>query len=187
MDTRRLTGPRDRERRIGPHGGAWILAPVVACVGVAAFALSASVPGCASQEETYRVRLENTGKPALHAVHSERLESIMERLDALMFERQRTQVEIARDRRRLTEQAEDVSAELLESATHIAETGETLGLSSSEKDTYLSLVEKLQRQAGALAALAEQGDADALSAQYNRITTTCNACHSNFRDAREAE
>lgn len=139
------------------------------------------VTACAwSQDDRYRVRLENTGEPARHAVHGKRLRTLMHDLEALMFERQRTQIEIDEDRRRYLARTVEVSNGLLESATHIAESADDLR--EDERASFMALQDKLVSQTKALSMLADAGRAEAISAQYGAITTTCNACHCNFRD-----
>ncbi len=140
------------------------------------------VTACAwSQNERYQVRLEKTGAPARHAVHGKRLRALMGDLKALLFERQLTQIEIDEDRRRYLVRTVEVSNGLLESATHIAESADDLR--EDERASFLALQNKLVSQTRALRVLAESGRSQAIAPQFQAITTTCNACHSNFRDA----
>lgn len=143
--------------------------------------VAVSTTACAwSEKDRYRARLEQTGKPAQHAVHGKRLRALMQDLEALLFERQRTQIEIDADRRRYFEQTVEVADGLLESAEHIAEAVDDLR--AEDRAGFIALQTKLVSQTRALRALAEAGRADAVAAQYDTITTTCNSCHSSFRD-----
>jgi len=140
------------------------------------------VTACAwSQDDRYQVRLEKTGAPAQHAVHGKRLRTLMRDLKALLFERQRTQIEIDEDRRRYLARTVEVSNGLLESATHIAESADDLR--EDERASFMALQNKLVSQTRALRMLADSGRSQSISAQFGAITTTCNACHSNFRES----
>lgn len=140
------------------------------------------VTACAwSRDDRYRVRLEETGEPAQHAVHGKRLRTLMRDLEALLFERQRTQIEIDEDRRRYLARTVEVSNGLLESAAHIADAASDLR--EDERPSFMALQNKLVSQTKALRILATTGRAEAIAPHYRAITTTCNACHSNFRDA----
>lgn len=138
-------------------------------------------PACAgSGSARHAHHLEDTGKPALHAVHGKRLRTMMRRLDALMFERQRTQVQIARDRREYVTATLEVSKELLESIPYIVSSAEDL--TAEDEATFAALADKLEAQVRTMAALATDGKAELLPKQYEAIVTTCNACHSSFRE-----
>jgi len=142
--------------------------------------LSVGLTACASPEKQYETALRNTGKPALHAVHGKRLRTLMHRLEALMFERQRTQTEVDADRRAYLDEAQAVASSLVESATYIAQSADDLR--SDERTAFESLQRKLVRQATELQTLAANGRHDAVRGQYEEIVTTCNACHASFRD-----
>lgn len=142
-------------------------------------AVSSGIPACVGSTE-YHPELDDTGKPALHAVHGQRLRMLMRRLDALMFERQRTHVQIARDRRTYLEQTISASEELLETIPYLVTSAEDL--TEEDEAIYTALVDKLEAQVRALARLAAEGKAEVASRQYDAIVTTCNACHSTFRE-----
>jgi cytochrome c556 len=124
--------------------------------------------------------LEDTGRPAVHAVHGQRLQTIMRRLEALMFERQRTAVDIARERRTHLRETQAVAEELLASIPYIVPSAEDL--SDEDRHVFEGLVTKLEAQVRGLAVLAGEGKADVIPRQFDAITTTCNACHTSFRE-----
>lgn len=124
---------------------------------------------CAWQDEArYRARLENTGKPALHAVHGERLRTLMLRMSALMFERQRTQVEIDADRERYAEQTAQTAAALLETVGYIEAAEDDLGLSAEERRVFDGLRVKLKNQLVKLRDSAQRREVDALPPAVRR-------------------
>jgi|GEM_PF-768797 len=143
--------------------------------------VAVATTSCAwSEKDRYRARLEQTGKPAQHAVHGKRLRALMQDLEALLFERQRTQIEIDADRQRYFAQTVAVADGLLKSAAHIAQSADDMR--AEDRAGFMALQTKLVSQTKALRALAKARRADAVAAQYGAITTTCNSCHSSFRD-----
>jgi hypothetical protein len=153
---------------------AWVF--IAAVVGVSILACSAS------PQWRYEEKLANTGEPALHAVHSDRLVELMAELDRIMSypewkETTRT-LRHARDIRQMAEAA----AALADTSTAIRRSAEELGLDGAGKRTFMSLTDKLHEQSLALQKEAEAKNADRIRGSLDGIVRTCNACHSLFRD-----
>jgi len=146
--------------------------------GLISAALLSSSACTGSQRSAHQ--LEDTGEPALHAVHGKRLRTLMRRLDGLMFERQRTQVQIDRDRRAYLKATVEISQELLRTIPDIVSSAEDL--TAEDEAAYTALAAKLEAQVKTMAALAADGRAEVLPHQYDAIVITCNACHSSFRE-----
>lgn len=131
--------------------------------------------------QRYQRRLVDTGDPALHAVHSDRLREIMVELNDLAFDRlpQEMDPTAARDRR-----IREVSAL---AATLADDAGLLEGMldadSHPEKDrrVFDSFAQKLGSQAKALMVAAEANDLGAMDDNLGELVATCNACHSTFR------
>ncbi|MEN8259511.1 MAG: cytochrome c [Pseudomonadota bacterium] len=137
--------------------------------------------GCAGSKEEYRQRLMETGPPALHAVHNDRLRALMRRMNALLLERWHTELDIDEKRRRQTREIADVAEALQETVSDILATLPELSLEKSEQDLFRKLAGRLKSQAATLREQAAHNYVDAIPDSLDRITTTCNACHNAFR------
>jgi cytochrome c556 len=151
------------------------------------FAILLIPAGSCASPRPPAVELDDTGRPALHAVHGKRLRRVMKRMESLLQERQRTQPELDEERRAYAEDAAEIADDLLVSARYISEAESDLDLSSEERAVFLALQEKLVRQVRTLQALARQRTTRDLPSAFDQLTTTCNACHSNFRDLSRRE
>lgn len=135
---------------------------------------------CTAEQHT-NPRLQNTGKPALHAVQSERLQHLMQRLNDLMFERMLTEVELDRERRQRTSEIAQVASSMLQTVNDIPNALPTLALSPGERQTFLQLSSQLGEQVALLKQEAELNYVDAIPKRLQRVVATCNACHRSFR------
>lgn len=131
--------------------------------------------------EQHRTTLLDTGKPALHAVQSERLNLLMNQLNDLMFERMLTEAELDTQRRMRTEEMAKVAATMLETIQEIPEALPALSLSPQEQQTFLKLNQRLKEQAGLLKQEAEKNYVDSIPSRLDSIVAICNECHRSFR------
>jgi len=136
--------------------------------------------GCVT-EQAMQAHLSDTGKPALHAVQSERLKAVMRELNDLMFERMLNEVQIDRQRRYRIEEIVEVAEKLLNTLQYIPNALQDLSLLEQEQQIFLKLSEKLKQQVILLKLEAEKNHVDTLPTSVNRIVETCNACHHIFR------
>lgn len=136
--------------------------------------------GCSGQTSV-TPHLVNTGKPALHAIQSERLKILMRELDDLMFERMLNEVQIDRQRRYRTEQIVKVAEQLLNTVDFIPDALPELSLKKTEQQIFLNLSTRLKQQVSLLKHEAEENYVDAIPQRVEQIVETCNACHQVFR------
>ena len=136
--------------------------------------------GCGT-EQPIHTHLSDTGKPALHAVQSERLKGLMRELDDLMFERMLNEVQIDRQRRYRTEEIVRVAEKLLNTLEYIPYALEDLSLDEKEQQIFLNLSKKLKQQLALLKQEAQLNYVDAIPERANKIIETCNSCHHIFR------
>lgn len=151
------------------------------------FVCMLSIPSCKTDTQSYQQRLVNTGQPAIHAVHNERLEAIMKKLDTPTFNRMPQELETSADQDVYFEQVGQVAQSMAEAAEAIPGVADKLSLDVMQKKLFLSLSEKLQQQAGELQKIAPNKNIDEISDSMEAIASTCNACHSAFRIMPENE
>lgn len=125
--------------------------------------------------------LQETGKPALHAVTNERLRTLMAQMNALLFEQIRTEIELEEELRQKTFRIADAAAEIQQAADIILTIRPSLQLGQSDDATFAALAGKLKGQAEHLQDLARRNQVDALPEAVAQIQGTCVACHSLFR------
>lgn len=156
-------------------------------VSIAAGALA--FQGCGpSSKQRYEDSLVNTGKPALHAVHNDRLVELMGRLGNLYYQswpqeiedQQQDQQERAREKY-LAEVA-DVAAAMSRAAGDLPDAVKDAGLTVEERTVFDNLTTKLRDGADRLGKETATGNLDSIQSCLDQLSTTCNACHSKFRE-----
>jgi hypothetical protein len=131
---------------------------------------------------------ESVPEPARHAVHSKQLAEIMSAMEAEVGvnwpqeiaeekEAQREQARRARQQR-----AARMAKLLSNSAARIPEAIAGVELSQRERELFLNLTTKLEKQADALQKMADEADKEKLTKMLSRIEDTCYACHSQFSE-----
>lgn len=125
--------------------------------------------------------LHDTGIPALHAIQSERLQSLMSRLNDLMFERMLTEVELDRERRLRMQEMAEVAGTMLETVKEIPNALPSLALNDKDELTFLDLSARLREQVAMLKQEAEQNYVDGIPKRIEQIVAICNECHRSFR------
>ena len=137
---------------------------------------------CASSPRPrYRMRLADTGPPALHAVHSERLQSIMADLHPLTMERLPQEYHAQAERYRRLDEAAEVAAAVAQTAKHIPEALPEGGFSEQERSLFVKLTKKMEAEALNLKLRAGQRSVPRMAEAMDRLAATCNACHTAFR------
>lgn len=145
--------------------------------GVLALAVACS-PG---PREQYRARLQDTGKPALHAVHSDRLRTIMQEINRLTYDRLPQEYDTTGKKERLAREAGDVARALQASADDVLGVMPQLDLSAGDAETFRRLAEKLHAQGTMLEEQGRLGQVEKLPETLEAMKGTCVACHSLFR------
>lgn len=148
----------------------------VGAVGV----LVGLLPACGpTPEQRYEERLANTGKPAMHAVTSDRLREIM---DQLTYHPITTESDVAGGRQQQLQELSKVAARMSEAANNIPDAIRGVELSERDREVFLQLVAKFSRQSKELSDAAGRGSYDAARRKLEQVQSTCNACHSLFRN-----
>jgi hypothetical protein len=138
----------------------------------------------ASPQHRYEQRVVATGEPALHAVHAQRIEQLMNEIDRMMIDplidlSHTSTVDRARARRDIGR----VAGELADASTHITESLPPGELDDTEEKLFRSLADKLREEALELQGHAEAKRDNEIAVSMDEITAVCNACHSAFRMA----
>ncbi|OWY70454.1 hypothetical protein B7486_16875 [cyanobacterium TDX16] len=171
IGARRMTGTRSRHR---PLAGA------IAITGL--FTVLWNLKGCAPNDRaSYELRLEDTGKPALHALREERLREIMSDLNRLTFESMPQEMNNHVQRNRDFVRLAEVADRLAQDAQAIPLVLQEVRMASEDRHVFNSYASKLQEEATGLAELARSRSMEALRTKMDEMITTCNACHSAFR------
>jgi len=144
------------------------------------------VSGCTAcqtraQQEPMR-RVELPGAPAMHAVRSDHLRSVMLRMDRLRYERMYTALEIEEERLRQAGVLADIAAELAGTADALPDVVGELELEESQRETFRSLADQLYTLAVELQGAASRKDYAALPVVMDKLDQTCNTCHQLFRN-----
>lgn len=126
-------------------------------------------------------RAEQVPRPSLHGIHSDELQAAMRELDAQASNRIFAQLYTGN--RPMVELREVASAAdaIAESAAHIPDALTQIELSEEERQAFLGLAEKLRVEAAQLSSDARHNDLARARAALQRMTATCNACHTAFR------
>jgi hypothetical protein len=146
--------------------------------GVALGLIAIGLSSCVTAEERYQQRLTYTGKPAMHAVTSDRLREIMNDLKYSPYA-EGNEAPITREN--AMEEIHSVAGKMAEAAGHIPEAMDSLQLSDHEKEAFLKLAGKLQNESRELERIAWGTGFMAVRDQLDTMDSTCNACHSLFR------
>jgi len=125
--------------------------------------------------------LQDTGKPALHAIQSERLQDLMSRLNDLMFEHLLTEVELDRERRLRLQEMAKVAGVMLGTVQEIPDALPSLALNVQDRQAFLDLSGRLKEQVTQLKEEAEQNYVDGIPRRIEQIVAICNECHRSFR------
>ncbi len=149
--------------RLRPSAGITLLV-LLACAALGA--CRAAPPGPGPEAST-----------PLH--YSERLRSLMQRMNALLYERNQTELEVDKER---LERARELATAAATLAREVG--GEGLAASTGEpaREAFAGLAQELAAAAAELDALAAARRYSALSPQMERVAHVCATCHLRFRD-----
>jgi cytochrome c556 len=128
----------------------------------------------------YEVALERTPAPAAHAVHEERLSTLMRSLDRLRGERLPKALDPREEEDRQAQEIARVARSLAESAARIVASTPD-GLDTHRQAEFRALAEQLEQQCIQLAEDAHLLSAQARRDRVNEIDDTCDRCHGSFR------
>jgi cytochrome c556 len=130
--------------------------------------------GCAAKEQS--------NKPAVkHMIQSEKLRILMRELDLVVYERQKSELERDKMRKRyvltLADTLKKLSAEV--ENMPMGELGS--GLTSDDFYEYKGYAKSLNQDANELYILAQNYEFELLSKKMEDIKVSCNSCHKQFR------
>lgn len=145
---------------------------------LAAIAAGCTMPG--------RGKMPGPKEPGAHAIQDARLREKMRELDALMYERMRTELEIDRDRRRQAKEIALAAVDLSRTVAAIVTAAPGLPLTVDERSRFLALAKQLRTWVDRLREQAEQGYIDAIPGILAEITAVCGSCHRLFRESLES-
>ncbi|MBN1489228.1 MAG: cytochrome c [Phycisphaerae bacterium] len=154
----------------------WVAVCVVA--GLAGVCVWACGP---TPRQRHEQRLADTGKPALHGVHSARLQNLMGKLRSPSFDYLPQEMNVSGNTTARYKEMATVAAGMAETASHISEVVDDLGLDEAEARLFLKMADELAAEAKVLQAAAEAKNAARVESAMDSVTATCNACHSAFR------
>ena len=126
----------------------------------------------------------NASPTTLHAVMSEQLIVDTARLNTLLFDLHRTETVLARERGEQYQRITDSARSLQRGAAQIAELAPSLQLPEDRLTRFRFLASQLKTLADSLATGAETAEIgpDQMTDVLARIDTTCNTCHSLYRN-----
>lgn len=134
-----------------------------------------------TERARYRREIADTGEPALHGVHDERLREIMKDLNSMTYSTLPQEMEPAFLRRTDLREIARVAKAMSETAGHIPDVIDKIGLPENDRGLFLKLAADLGHQANELERLANANDTPGTERAFERVTSTCTACHKLFR------
>ncbi len=132
-------------------------------------------------EQHYETRLADTGKPALHAVHNDRLRELMGAMGGKALDQLPQEMEPGLASGPNLDEVSAIATSLAKTARELPAVGGDAGLSEQDRNVFDALCKKLDEEATALATCAKRQDPAGARAKLDQIISTCNACHSQFR------
>ncbi|HKQ49040.1 MAG TPA: cytochrome c [Phycisphaerae bacterium] len=123
----------------------------------------------------------DTGRPALHAVHTDRLKAMMAGIHRLAVEQLPQEMDVSALRERKAREVSEIATRLAQDAQAIPDALRDVRINPEDRRVFEAYAEKLHGQATELADIARRHEGAALQAKYDEIISTCNACHSSFR------
>lgn len=129
-------------------------------------------------EQRYQDRLAQTGRPAMHAVQSERLRELMGDLSySMSLDPPDRYTEPARKSRKIAQ----VADEMVKTATDVVAAEKEFKLDAKDREVFLALAQKLRDSARDISTSASRQDYEGTKSAISRMQSTCNACHNLFR------
>jgi cytochrome c556 len=150
-------------------------------IGASVLALGAQASCTPTPRQRYERKLLSTGKPALHAVHTQRLEEVMKQLDQIALDRLPQEVDLGTRQDRHLGEVEALAKALAQTAETIPTSVSQYQFSTEERKVFDNLVGMLYSRAVMLQQRAAAKDLSGVEGSLDEVVATCNACHSAFR------
>ncbi len=132
-------------------------------------------------QRLYERKLANTGEPALHAVHDQRLRALMAELSDMALERMPQELEPGAAGIIKSRTIARIAESLTESSRQIPGVLDQVRIGGEDRRVFEALAARLSDEAAALAKLARRNDAEGMRTKLDEMISTCNACHKSFR------
>ncbi|TKI70320.1 hypothetical protein FCU45_03285 [Sulfurimonas crateris] len=140
------------------------------CCAIALFLFS----GCSLKEQS--------SKPALkHMIQSEKLRILMRELDLVVYERQKSELERDKMRKRYVFTLADTLKKLSAEIENMPKGDLGSDLTPGDFDDYKRYAKNLNQDANELYLLAQNYEFELLTKKMEDIKTSCNSCHKQFR------
>lgn len=120
-------------------------------------------------------------QPALHGIYSEKLKTIMTRMNQLVYEREMTVLEVREIREQHLQQLIVTVMELVNTSEIMTDAIPGIELSIENRVIFRAMANQLYSEAQNIGVLLTDKNYDSLDPAYQRLNETCNACHSLFR------
>ena len=127
------------------------------------------------------VQAETNDPIMFHAIHSENLQEIMQRLTQSVYDKQRDTAENEDTRMKNIQRLFDNASELYVAAKNLTQALPGFNLSDTEKNVFEGLARLLQVEANNLGYMTENNDLEGMNKVFKRLNDTCSACHDLFR------
>lgn len=121
------------------------------------------------------------GQPALHGIYSEKLKTIMLRMNQLVYEREMTALQVQEVRERHLKDLINTVSELVKAAEVLTDAVPGIELKKEDQVIFRAMANQLYGEAQEIGNMVEEKDYSSLDPAYRRLNETCNACHSLFR------
>jgi cytochrome c556 len=116
----------------------------------------------------------------VHAVHSEKLEALMDELDK-PTDRLPKELDVEGERQQKIARVQSLAHEMAVAADRIPDVLEGVEISEDQRKVFIGLATKLEEQARSLEQQAKEGDLSSVSKTREEIAETCDFCHRRFR------
>lgn len=125
--------------------------------------------------------LQQMEKPVPHAVSSDKLRDIMQRLNQLTYEKELTAMEIEDMRVEHVQLLIETVHELVDAAEEMTDALPGLSMSFDEQLVFRDMADQLKNEAYNVWYKSEDNDFMGMDLAYQRMNNTCTACHQLFR------
>ena len=134
-----------------------------------------------SAHTVYGQEQQSIKQPLIHVIISDRIQEIMKHLNDLVNARGMTALQVMELRVKHLNELIATIDELVAAADNLTEAIPGIRLSPENKITFEALAKKLQDEAAGLKTLAEETNYAGMEPAYQRLKSTCDACHQLFR------
>ena len=132
-------------------------------------------------QRPYERKLANTGEPALHAVHDQRLRELMAGLSDMALDRMPQELEPGAASKAKRRDIARIADSLAVTSLRIPRVLEQVRMGGEDRRVFEALAARLNDEAAQFAKLARSNDLPGMRTKLDAMIITCNACHKSFR------